>query len=1739
MGRKTASVALRSAIVAICVFLLCVISAVTVFGIPKRTAAEEADPALAEGVSQWDGDLIAAGWNDEVTTAPSTYDIDAGAKTIAIRDAAAFAWFAHEIYKDTANALDGYTVTLETDINLAGNMWIPIGQTDRQNALGKGNGQSRFSGTFDGGGHTIFNLDTTKLIAALQSGNLIYTYAGEKNYTNKTATVQLKTRSGEYSYGLFASAFYATVKNLNIDGINIDFSGWASEGGLTSDSIAAIIGYCSGDITVENCTVGANPYFENIIKASDGDGGLSSIVGRLYAYNDNTAGTDVKIIGCVNYANIETTAAKRRVGGIAGFLNYGEKITLDNCVNYGNVTGGENVGGIVGGWTPNANGSTKETEMYNFIIDCDNYGTVYSENATYIGGITGYYYRNTGNIKLIADGCNNYGNIGGGNFVGGLFADISVDLGNQNNYTVLVNNYNYGDVYSYNTGKGTVNGKDYGTCAGGYMAYMITSSSPTQLIVSGGNFGTIHGAATHKGQNFGLGENLITKKYFLIAGGDMVDTFDTETDIPASEYSEPAHNRYSDIVSRKLGADGDYVLSATYEFTYEYAKDYVNGGLAYADMDNQTTIIGYAGEGGAVEIPATVEKIAYGAFAGHSEITEITFANPSMRAAGELQIEDVAFAGTGIGTITLPSHITKIGAGAFGGIDNLNNVVLPSSADKIELGAGAFSDTRKGATQTYLGAYLIAKNNAQYWALRSSGKFDDYLSTLTHEITINFVNGGQTLGTETKLYGQGYKVSKDGGLWTAASDDDVKFGPTGYQDKQWLGADNSVYTAVNADSLLLTDADSITLTLFEPAAEGQKSFIARAGLVYDKNKSYSMAELNSLLHASSSQISADMTARIAKYNDSTDDLPDVIHNAGTYEISVEVPDDKTYTFTVTIAKATLDLSNLSNLEWNITQVGDTATSAQLMSYTLYIYNTANGLYPSRDIINASGYTLVETKYVDYSVARKRGEDATITIGIVGDGYSTASISGNTGNDVGAYTATANLTAGVNYVFTDGNVSKLRGMDITVTNSGATATVTKDWYIVDISNWLMGSGGSEYTMSGHIYGDTTYSVVAPALAFGTSDKITMHLFLDGVEVGDTSGFGVDRMPEYINYVMPAGNYTLRIDVAGLEAEDPEDQTMVWHNSFSETLSFTVEKAELPAAELEALINELTAHDQDNPYIYDVTDSQIFDGEAEDKVNALTGKTANLDRTGTAWENSDKYGPFIVEYNLSRWQNDSYYTSLNYDGNHALTPDTYTVYFRVSAPNYMSSTDGEDRFTYKFTLVKYEVLDAPTVSNAGLVYTGSRVLPDVVENSKYEILWNDPNGYVSGGEHSVSFRLYDEVHYRWKAGAGVDGNTVRVSYTVAAATNETIVSLNLVGWSFETYDTALNNIRFAVKFLDANEKIYFSVFKKGEATAYNSDLTDFTLVYDEELKMEVVSGAVLNALNSLPAGSYILKAKVNATANYKAFDPEPEVEFSITKANNSWAADKDSVVLPGWIVGEYNAKKNAIVVNPAHGTACIRVTDLSGKVVYFDSEKKINKLNECEVGRYLVTAWVNETDDFAELAPRTFTIEVFEKAGWPWWVTLVVTLGALGLAALIIFILWKKGVFQILTEKIAVAIRTRASIDATIAAVRAAKREDEAKKSVKAAEAKERAEARRLAALAEREKPAEERAAAIEAKAKLQAERAEKLRLRAERMQERAEKVRERGDKAKAIEVEVESAEAENAEAAATEDPNTED
>ena len=156
-------------------------------------------------------------------------------------------------------------ITLNTDIDLTGKDWTPIG-TDFHNS---------YTGTFDGGGHTITGLTFTT-----NDEN-----AGLFGYLNRAGT----------------------VKNVVMEGVQI------TSNQIYGGSIGGVVGYSWG--TIENCSVSG------------------SVSGTVYVGGVVGAQIGGSITGCSSSATVKGTVD---VGGVAGQTN--SSATLTACYATGNVT---------------------------------------------------------------------------------------------------------------------------------------------------------------------------------------------------------------------------------------------------------------------------------------------------------------------------------------------------------------------------------------------------------------------------------------------------------------------------------------------------------------------------------------------------------------------------------------------------------------------------------------------------------------------------------------------------------------------------------------------------------------------------------------------------------------------------------------------------------------------------------------------------------------------------------------------------------------------------------------------------------------------------------------------------------------------------------------------------------------------------------------------------------------------------------------------------------------------------------------------------------------------------------------------------------------------------------------------------------------------------------------------------------------------------------------------------------
>ena len=156
-------------------------------------------------------------------------------------------------------------ITLDKNIDLTGKVWTPIG-TDYDNS---------YTGTFDGGGHTITGLTVTTNDE----------YAGLFGWLNRAGT----------------------VKNVVMEGVQI------TSNQIYGGSIGGVVGYSWG--TIENCSVSG------------------SVSGTVYVGGVVGAQIDGSITGCSSSATVKGTVD---VGGVAGQTIFGA--TLTACYATGNVT---------------------------------------------------------------------------------------------------------------------------------------------------------------------------------------------------------------------------------------------------------------------------------------------------------------------------------------------------------------------------------------------------------------------------------------------------------------------------------------------------------------------------------------------------------------------------------------------------------------------------------------------------------------------------------------------------------------------------------------------------------------------------------------------------------------------------------------------------------------------------------------------------------------------------------------------------------------------------------------------------------------------------------------------------------------------------------------------------------------------------------------------------------------------------------------------------------------------------------------------------------------------------------------------------------------------------------------------------------------------------------------------------------------------------------------------------------
>lgn len=326
----------------------------------------------------WDGTTLSA-------VTPVTENIDGSETQVYhVTNGAEFAYMAQ-----TAGLNNSYIV-LDSDIDLGGNDWAPLGGANRK-------GTAMFEGTLDGKGHTVSNF-------------------------------KVKETEDDMCAALIGAARNATIKNVNVQ--NAQVSGY--------DSAAGLVGFVGDNTTISDCeidvtlsTIYTDPGSKVIGQAYGG------VVARLY-------GTNVKISGCTTSGSIKANSgvnAQSKIGGIVGLLgtNLATGLVIEDCTNNIDFSGTSDFGmaGIIGS-SPRNNNITVHGCVNNGNINNDYEGSASNNIVGNVGGIIGYMQTIDG---LTIENCTNNGDLSNNGGPIGAF------------YGKLINCENVTETGNTNTGK--------------------------------------------------------------------------------------------------------------------------------------------------------------------------------------------------------------------------------------------------------------------------------------------------------------------------------------------------------------------------------------------------------------------------------------------------------------------------------------------------------------------------------------------------------------------------------------------------------------------------------------------------------------------------------------------------------------------------------------------------------------------------------------------------------------------------------------------------------------------------------------------------------------------------------------------------------------------------------------------------------------------------------------------------------------------------------------------------------------------------------------------------------------------------------------------------------------------------------------------------------------------------------------------------------------------------------------
>ncbi|MBQ7568989.1 hypothetical protein IJT17_09310 [bacterium] len=302
-----------------------------------------------------------------------------------------------------------------------------------------------FSGTYDGGEHSLINLFPMSLDD--QNWALIKRLKGAtiSNLTIGPLLYDVTTAQQVGILALYASDAPVTLSNC----VNSADLATIYSDNIGAGDIAGLIFNCTTDLTLENCHNSGSLETEKGVN----NGHISGLLGSF----EN--GSSLTVTGCSNTGDLSGTSVAGLVGSVYSLDN--AALSVKDCSNSGTISGTAAAGGLF---------RDIEIDAIEEFSSCENTGDVNASGIAgecYVGGIIGKLgstaeptistCQNSGAVSM--DSVTNSGNLGG--------------LLGTNNAVLTVEN-------SASTGSVTIGEMVSGTgCAGGLVGFSSTNSSVT------------------------------------------------------------------------------------------------------------------------------------------------------------------------------------------------------------------------------------------------------------------------------------------------------------------------------------------------------------------------------------------------------------------------------------------------------------------------------------------------------------------------------------------------------------------------------------------------------------------------------------------------------------------------------------------------------------------------------------------------------------------------------------------------------------------------------------------------------------------------------------------------------------------------------------------------------------------------------------------------------------------------------------------------------------------------------------------------------------------------------------------------------------------------------------------------------------------------------------------------------------------------------------------------------------